>query len=183
MRRKQHSQSFPICLIIPIIIATIAACLLFIIFLGSYSSVIKSVKIIRWSSHLDEDNNHRNDRRIFFHQTKTNTNRLNQRQTCAVESAAKHNPDRPIQVFMQAKAVDSTAPFFTILGHYKNVTIILLDKVGEYFHDSPLEKIYQTAPWNSSIFGTIHFSDYIRALYLYKGNVHMNYINVNMDIN
>lgn len=173
MRRKQHQLNFSIYLTI-LIIAIITAVLVSV-FLSYYSPAFplswraKTLKIIRWSSGMKDDNNY-NDRRIFFHVTKTrSTNRFNQRQTCAVESTAKHNPDRPIQVFIQRESVDSKAPFFTILGHYQNVTIVLLDEVENYFRNSPLEKIYQTAPWNASLFGATHFSDYIRALSLYKG--------------
>nr|CAH0103428.1 unnamed protein product [Daphnia galeata] len=37
-----------------------------------------------------------NNRRIFFHETSGDAN-LNFQQCCVVESAAKHNPDRPVQ--------------------------------------------------------------------------------------
>lgn len=174
MRRKQHQFNLSICYFIILTIAISTALLLFI-FLSYYSPSFplswraETLQIIRWSSKLEDDSSH-NDRRIFFHQTNTRSaNQFNQRQTCAVESAAKHNPDRPIQVFIQAEAVDSKAPFLSILGHYQNVTIILIDKVEDYFRNSPLEKIYKTAPWNTSLFGATHYSDYIRALSLYKG--------------
>lgn len=111
---------------------------------------------------------HPNDRRIFFHET-SGRNRLNLRQTCAVESAAKHNPARHIQVFIQAKAIDYSAPFLAVLEHYSNITVVLLDKVENYFRGSALEDIYLLAPWSWSRFKVIHLSEYIRVLSLSKG--------------
>ena len=41
------------------------------------------------------------DERIFFHETSGARIELSFRQSCAVESAALHNPQRPIEIFFQ----------------------------------------------------------------------------------
>lgn len=76
---------------------------------------------------MEENENNR----IFFHET-TGRNILNLRQLCAVESAAKENPDRPVQLFMQSNDVDEASPVIPVLSNYPNVAVILLNAT-EYF--------------------------------------------------
>ena len=72
------------------------------------------------------------DTRIYFHET-TGRDHLNLRQLCAVESAAKKNPDRSVQIFFQTNHVNLTvSPLSSILKSYPNTVVILIN-VKEYF--------------------------------------------------
>ena len=58
------------------------------------------------------------DKRIYFHET-AGHGHLNLRQLCAIESSAKKNPDRSVQVFFQTNHVNLTAdPFVSIFRRY-----------------------------------------------------------------
>jgi hypothetical protein len=72
------------------------------------------------------------DKRIYFHET-AGRDHLNLRQLCAVESAAKKNPDRSVQVFFQTNHVNLTVdPLISILRGYPNISVILIN-VTDYF--------------------------------------------------
>ena len=58
--------------------------------------------------------------------------------TCAIESAAKENPDRPIQGFIPTDHVSLSAPLRQVLEHYSNVDVLLLD-AAEYFSGTILQ--------------------------------------------
>jgi hypothetical protein len=117
------------------------------------------------------------DRRIFFHETSGNVE-LNLQQCCAVESAAKHNPDRPVQLFLRpivnygCSSRPSTMfynpPWLDVLSQYPNVKAILVNE-DHYFAGTPLQDWYQKGEWTKSEHEVAHLSDYIRILTLYKG--------------
>ena len=72
------------------------------------------------------------DKRIYFHET-AGHDHLNLRQLCAVESAAKKNPDRSVQIFFQTNHVNLTVdPLVSILRGYPNIAVILIN-VTDYF--------------------------------------------------
>ena len=121
------------------------------------------LRIIYWS----EDSVKPDNRRIFFHET-SGRNALSMRQSCAVESAAKNNPTRAVQIFMSTDHVNYSSPWIRALEHYSNVAVILVDE-EEYFYQSPFEDWYQRGEWKKSRFRKEHMSDYIRILSLYKG--------------
>jgi hypothetical protein len=113
-------------------------------------------------------------RRIFFHETSGRGN-LNFRQCCAIESVAKHNSGRPVQLLISGDRLDdSTGPWMDILkDHYANVAVFLVDN-GNYFSGSPLQKWYENGEWRDSRFRTAHLSDYIRLVSLYRhGGLYM----------
>lgn len=118
--------------------------------------------------------------RIFFHET-SGKSKLDIMQCCAVESAAKHNPNRHIQLFIRPsencsrsfKQTLTSLSFFSptwleVLSQYPNVSIILLNE-EKYFYGTPLEEWYKSKRWQKSLFTKEHLSDYIRMLTLYKG--------------
>lgn len=121
------------------------------------------LRIIHWS----EDKVKPDNRRIFFHET-SGRNFLRMRQSCAVESAAKHNPSRAVQIFMLTDHLDYSQPWISALENYTNVAVILVDD-EEYFTGSPFEEWYRKGEWKTSKFKMEHMSDYIRILSLYKG--------------
>ena len=112
----------------------------------------------------------KNDR-IFFHETSGRTE-LSFRQTCAVESAALHNPNRPVQVFIQPEPnvdINSSSVWRQVLNNYSNVQVIVIEDVGLYFKDSPVEAWYRKGEWRTSEYRVQHMSDYIRIVSLQKG--------------
>jgi hypothetical protein len=122
---------------------------------------------------------HNTNLRIFFHETSGN-NKLSILQCCSVESAAKHHPDRPVQLFVRPKEYCSngstTLPPLTkynpswlqVLSQYPNVSIILLNE-KKYFVGTAMENWYKKKEWRKSQFERAHLSDYLRILSLYKG--------------
>lgn len=110
------------------------------------------------------------NRRIYFHETSGKSS-LNFRSTCAVESAAKENQDRPVQLFMQINGLDDDQkknPWYSVLTQYNNIEIILINST-DYFANTPLEKWHNDGVWRNGKNQFPHFSDYIRMLSLYKG--------------
>ena len=121
-------------------------------------------KIIRWKTDKLIDNE-----RIFFHET-SGRNELSLRQSCAVESAALHNPNRPVQVFFQPeeRQQSTSSPWFQVLNHYENIMAIVIDDEKVYFKDTPLNDWYVKGQWRNSRFRMEHMSDYIRMVSLFK---------------
>lgn len=129
----------------------------------------------QWMTYDDGQENDTDDR-IFFHETSGHSD-LSLRQCCAVESAARHNPDRPIQLFMRSPAtcISDNSPsslhspsWLKVLSRYSNVAAVLLNE-ERYFAGTPLEDWYSKGVWRTSRFQIGHLSDYIRILSLYKG--------------
>ena len=112
-----------------------------------------------------------NNRRIFFHET-SGRNWLDLRQTCAVESAAKNNPQRPVQLFMSSSSdILMNSTWMNVLNNYENVRVIVIHDAN-YFKSTPLEDWYREGLWRTSPYRNEHFSDYIRMLSIYKGGGH-----------
>ena len=126
-------------------------------------------RIVKWS----EINEPVDNRRIFFHETNGNQSReLSMRQVCAIESAARSNPDRSIQLFYRTNNEEldySVVPVWVhILRQYDNVQVVLIDE-AQYFAQSPLESWYREGVWRTGPFHKEHMSDYLRMLSLFKG--------------
>ena len=136
------------------------------------------------------------NRHIFFHETVHNW--LDMRQTCAVESAAKNNPQRPVKIFLINSTVavinsssssstssnsnsssstnnssknTSSTLWMSVLKNYSNINVTFID-AGEYFNATPMEDWYRKGIWRSSQHSTEHFSDYIRMLTAFKEGGH-----------
>ncbi|XP_057368265.1 lactosylceramide 4-alpha-galactosyltransferase-like [Daphnia carinata] len=140
----------------------------------------KDVRASEWKTFNSTSQKGLTDQRIFFHET-SGTNELNFRQCCAVESAAKNNPDRPVQLFLRPLFISchehlSSHPsdFFhkplwlDILSNYPNIEAILLNE-DYYFAGTPLQSWYNAGKWRKTEHETVHFSDYIRFLTMHKG--------------
>lgn len=114
-------------------------------------------------------------RRIFFHET-SGRGSLNFKQCCAVESVAKHNPGRPVQLLISVtdRLDVSNGPWMDILkDHYPNVAVISLDN-DKYFSGSPFQSWYEKGEWRQSRFRIAHLSDYIRLVSLHRhGGLYM----------
>jgi hypothetical protein len=114
--------------------------------------------------------------RIFFHET-SGSGSLSFKQCCTVESAAQHNPTRPVQLFMSATSLNvsvTNGPWMDILkNHYSNVDVILVDN-DQYFKGSAFQSWYEKGEWRHSRFRTAHLSDYIRLISMYRqGGLYM----------
>ena len=119
--------------------------------------------VVKWSKEKFQPDN----RRIFFHET-SGRDYLDLRQSCAVESAARNNPSKPVQLFLQIDKLNYSRSFLSALEQYSNVAVILLNET-EFFLDTPLEKWFLEGEWRYSLFKFTHMADYIRMLNLYKG--------------
>ncbi|KZS12662.1 Uncharacterized protein APZ42_022823 [Daphnia magna] len=140
----------------------------------------KDVRASQWKTFNSTSQKGLTDRRIVFHET-SGTNELTFRQCCAVESAAKNNPERPVQLFLRPLFIPchehlSYHPsdlfhkplWLDILSNYPNVEAILLNE-EHYFAGTPLQSWYDAGKWRKTRHETVHFSDYIRFLTLHKG--------------
>ena len=85
------------------------------------------LKIIRWKRNQTlsswENSILSNSGRIYFHET-SGQNNVNLRQLCAVESAAKENPDRSVQLFFQT----DYEPHISLKKFSLNLTLKRIDK-------------------------------------------------------
>lgn len=98
------------------------------------------IKIIKWKRNQTllspwENSILTDFERIYFHET-TGRDSVNLRQLCAVESAAKENPKRSIQLFFQTDYVNLTdtpnSPLGSIMKYYPNIVVILIN-ASDYF--------------------------------------------------
>lgn len=126
-------------------------------------------QIVQWTEESDQELLGPNNRRIYFHET-SGRSRLTLRQSCAVESAAKENPDRPVQLIMQTEisSINRRGTWLNVLSNYPNVAVILIKEM-DYFRDTPLEDWYRKGQWRQSPHKLEHFADYIRMLSSLKG--------------
>jgi len=134
------------------------------------SNDVTKFRIFKWAdTDWDDDDIISNNKRIFFHET-SGRNDLDVRQTCAVESAALHNPQRPIQLFVLSTAdVNETDPWLQVLSQYSNVDVIVVDDEEAYYRDTPLENWFLQGEWRESYYQIVHKSDYMRMLTLSRG--------------
>jgi hypothetical protein len=119
---------------------------------------LNSVKsrIVKWR----QDQLHAIDsHRIFMFET-TGYCELDARKSYAAESAAKHNPDRSVQIFFrlpfnqplteeQRFYRQDCTTMFRILQQYSNVELILYNEL-EYFNNTLLENLYVNSHWRES---------------------------------
>ena len=142
-------------------------CVIFVTFLFYFVTIINFVNEPSSKKSDAADND-----RIFFHETSGRLE-LSLRQSCAIESAAYHNPQRPVQIYFQPQlnnnaGINSSSAWFQVLHRYPNVRIIVIDDVELYFRDSPVEDWYLKGQWRGSPYKTQHMADYIRLVSLYK---------------
>ncbi|KAH8263394.1 hypothetical protein KR044_008247 [Drosophila immigrans] len=110
-------------------------------------------------------------RAIFFLETKcqsSESNTLNARQACAIESAAFHNPNFQVFVlFANPKVIDPKDPFITIIRSYRNVHLRQLN-IWRYAKETPVEDWIVRDNKFMSIYPTEHTSDLLRFLTLFR---------------
>ncbi|XP_078041740.1 lactosylceramide 4-alpha-galactosyltransferase-like [Augochlora pura] len=113
-----------------------------------------------------------NDKNIFFHETSCFEDEglmLNPRQACAVESAAKMNPNMNIYLFFLSQSVISnqSVEMFNQLQTYPNIKIrrLFLEK---YVKRTALDQWYKIDVLKKSLWPRSHTSDILRYLTLWK---------------
>lgn len=117
------------------------------------------------------------DNSIFFHETSCNSYyngkiTITSRQACAVESAAKMNPQKMVYLLYASPGVlknemtESDRMLEALLG-YPNVRIQHLN-YEKYTKGTPLEHLYQDGAIEASIYAQSHASDVLRYLTLWK---------------
>ncbi|XP_053695406.1 lactosylceramide 4-alpha-galactosyltransferase [Sabethes cyaneus] len=110
---------------------------------------------------------------IFFHETSCSGDgvvHLNARQACAVESAARKNPDWNAFVLFAAPVGfrnKSQLPLMDALLSYKNVHLRFVN-LTTYAQDTPLEDWMKSGEIFRSKYMNSHLSDIMRYLTLYK---------------
>ncbi len=130
------------------------------------NTVLMEFNVNVWTPSKSANQKH-NNHRIYLHET-SGSRSMTFRQTCSVESAAKENPNRLVQLFMQTDHLDSIETWFFVLSQYNNIEIILIKNTDEYFAGTPLQNWYRQGIWRNSSFKMEHFSDYIRMASLIK---------------
>jgi lactosylceramide 4-alpha-galactosyltransferase len=101
---------------------------------------------------------------IYFIETNISRTVLNYKQMCAIESAARHNPNARVNLI----AIQEKNNFEYLTRYYKNVQIKVVE-VNELFKDTPLEKwsIEKLTKINE-LTRIVHLSDILRMAVLYK---------------
>uniref|UniRef100_A0A182MJS3 Alpha 1,4-glycosyltransferase domain-containing protein n=1 Tax=Anopheles culicifacies TaxID=139723 RepID=A0A182MJS3_9DIPT len=112
-------------------------------------------------------------RNVFFHETSCSRDgivRLNARQACAVESAARANPDWSIYVLFAAPVGfrnQTEQPILDALLSYRNVHLRFVN-LTTYANGTPLEEWMESGEIFRSLYMNSHLSDVMRYLTLYK---------------
>ncbi|XP_006572148.1 lactosylceramide 4-alpha-galactosyltransferase isoform X2 [Apis mellifera] len=112
------------------------------------------------------------DKNIFFHETSCfdeNGLMLNARQACAVESAAKMNPNMNVYLLFvsPSKISIDSKEMFKQLQTYPNIHIRYI-KPENYMKDTPLDLWYKSDILKRSRWPRNHMSDILRYLTLWK---------------
>lgn len=93
------------------------------------------------------------------------------RQACAIESAARLNPNRDVFVLFAVKVGiapnEPTSPTLNALRRYKNIHFRTLD-LYSYANDTPAQEWLSMDKLFLSKYLVSHVSDYLRFLTLYK---------------
>lgn len=119
----------------------------------------------------------RKGKSIFFHETSCNSYQsgkivITARQACAVESAARMNPNSDVYLlftspgFMKFDGSESDRILQSLLT-YDNVRILHLD-YERYSKDTPVHELYASGKLKYSQYARSHASDVLRYLTLYK---------------
>ncbi|XP_028140196.1 lactosylceramide 4-alpha-galactosyltransferase [Diabrotica virgifera virgifera] len=119
----------------------------------------------------------RKGKSIFFHETSCNSAAkekilITAREGCAVESAAKANPNFDVYLLYTSPGVfrfegDESDEILKALMSYKNVKIMHLD-YEKYTNGTPVEELYKSGRLEGSKFVVSHASDVLRYLTLWK---------------
>lgn len=122
---------------------------------------------------LDTETKPNNGKNIFFLETSCSSDgivKLNARQACAIESAAKTNPNHQIFVlFASPVGFRNTTPLpiIDLVLSYKNVHLNTLN-ITQYAEKTPLQEWIKNGALYRSMYMNAHTSDVLRYLTLWK---------------
>ncbi|KAI9563395.1 hypothetical protein GHT06_010858 [Daphnia sinensis] len=117
-------------------------------------------------------------KRIMFIET-SGEKCLRPRQACAIESAARTNPDMTVYVYMakerppgrpemdRGEGLERRCETMQILESFTNVYFIR-DSLPKHLVDTPLESLYFNGNMKNSQYALQHISDAVRVALLYK---------------
>lgn len=107
-------------------------------------------------------------RSIFFHETSCKGG-LNSRQACAIESAARTNPDRDIYVFFSSPisnyVIERSNMF--VLQSYDNVNFVRV-LISSFVKGTPVQTLVDSEALNGSKWKVEYTSDVLRYMTLFK---------------
>ncbi len=108
--------------------------------------------------------------RIVLHKT-SGRDYLNVRQNGAVESAARHNADHPIYLFMRRTPShgNTSDVWLTVLRRYNNEEAIQIGDDIVYSNNTALFIQFKTSQWRINAERNDHLADYIRSVTLFRG--------------
>ncbi|XP_063709981.1 lactosylceramide 4-alpha-galactosyltransferase-like [Culicoides brevitarsis] len=108
---------------------------------------------------------------IYFIESKRpkdNILNLGPRQACAIESAAKNNPDFNVTLFaLHVTDLAENSPYTKALRQYSNIKIVPTT-LKEFTKDTIAEQWVTKGDIYKSKHATVHFSDFLRLFVLYK---------------
>lgn len=106
---------------------------------------------------------------IFFHETSCSVDSeifLNARQACAIESAAKTNPDKEVFVLFTSprkRSIPGSSAHLEALSQYKNIILRNVD-LWEYSRGTLIEDWIHDNVLFTSEYVNFHLSDFMRFL-------------------
>lgn len=108
------------------------------------------------------------EKTIFFIETSCNR-KLNSRQACSIESAAKANPKWQIIVLFAGPlpSRSQTSKPMSLLKKYKNINFFRIH-FSKYIRGTPLKRKFATGFLNKSKWRVHHTADVLRVITLYK---------------
>ncbi|XP_072391096.1 lactosylceramide 4-alpha-galactosyltransferase-like [Diabrotica undecimpunctata] len=119
----------------------------------------------------------RKGKSIFFHETSCRSFfndkiSITARQACAVESAARINPNFDVYLLFTSPGVlkyegDESDRILMALLRYNNLKLLHLD-YDKYTKGTPLEELYSSGKVDNSYYAQSHASDVLRYLTLWK---------------
>ncbi|XP_057653316.1 lactosylceramide 4-alpha-galactosyltransferase [Diorhabda carinulata] len=119
----------------------------------------------------------RKGKSIFFHETSCRSFfndkiSITSRQACAVESAAKINPNLDVYLLFTSPGLlknekDESDQILQALKTYKNLKMMHLD-YEKYVKGTPVEELYTSGKIDNSYYAQSHASDVLRYLTLWK---------------
>ena len=122
--------------------------------------------LVKVDKQLNDDNGVDLTENIIFTETNSTRERMSFRELCAIESAAKHNPQSKILVF----SIKATIHDSEIFKKHKNIKFKLIN-LNETFNNTVLHEFWFKNKLSAAIypiFRVSHLSDALRFLLIYK---------------
>lgn len=162
---KKRVAKLPPTLVLVLLIAISALVLVCFNNIPLGSSVMTNGSRVRAYSRLKQKPN---DDRIFFHET-SGSNFLHVKQLCAVESAAMHNPSRPVEVYFHTpRRPNLCSPWVKVIDAYPNIDLIMLNET-DFFANSPFDTWHLFYRKSKESDNAARMSQFAKALNSHRG--------------